>query len=166
MKKILFLYDTASSRPTLTADDFHQVLPDVEIVSLDGLQPTADALTAVLRLCGEEKPDIVVGEGIGGMLAQQVHGYHKVLVNPSFFLPNGLCSGNEDFVAHQFDGITEFDKENTYAYFTDGDDLVVDYDLYHDYYPIGVHYPTGQGIEPKYVMKLIFPLVREILKLQ
>ena len=35
MKKILFLYDTASSRPTLTADDFHQVLPDVEIVSLD-----------------------------------------------------------------------------------------------------------------------------------
>lgn len=165
MKKLLFLYDVVSARPTLTAEDFKNALPDVEVISLDGLLPSEDALTAVRQLCGEEKPDVIVGEGIGGLLAQQMHGYYKVLINPSFFLPNGMDSNNGDFISRQFVGVTDFDRENTYAFFNDEDARLIDYDLYHERYPIGVHYPSDKGFEPKYVMKLIVPLINELLKL-
>ena len=166
MKKLLFLFDVPSARITLTAEDFKNALPDVEVVSLDGLEPSEDALIAVHRLCDEEKPDVIIGEGIGGLLAQQMHGYHKILINPSFFLPNGSCSTNTDFIVHQFDEVTDFDRENTYAYFNDEDIRQFDYDKYYEHYPIAIHYPSGQGFEPKYVLKLIVPLINGLLKLK
>lgn len=165
MKKLLFLNGISPTGTTITADDFRAALPEAEVLVLDDLGPIDTALSEVAKMCENEHPDVIVGVGIGGMIAEQMHGFHKVLINPEFIFPHGTCSDSHHVLANQFKGITEFDKENTYAFISDEFNLMGDYQLYHDNYPIGVRYPGTVGT-PKYTLKLIVPLIRVILKLQ
>lgn len=165
MKKLLFLNGIAPTGITITEDDFRAALPEAEIMALNDLEPTDTVLLKVTEQCNNEQPDVIVGVGIGGMIAEQMHGFQKILINPEFILPQGTCSDSHQVLANQFKGITEFDKENTYAFISDEFNLMGDYQLYHDNYPIGVRYPSTVGT-PKYTLKLIVPLIRVILKLQ
>ena len=165
MKKLLFLNGMSPTGTAITADDFRTAFPEVEVIVLDDLGPIDTALSEVAETCENEHPDVIVGVGIGGMIAEQMHGFHKVLINPEFIFPQGTCSDSNKILDNQFKGITEFDKENTYAFISDEFNLMGDYQLYHDNYPIGVRYPGTVGT-PKYTLKLIVPLIRVILKLQ
>lgn len=165
MKKLLFLNGMSPTGTAITADDFRTAFPEVEVIVLDDLGPIDTALSEVAETCENEHPDVIVGVGIGGMIAEQMHGFHKVLINPEFIFPQGTCSDSHQVLDNQFKGITEFDKENTYAFISDEFNLMGDYQLYHDNYPIGVRYP-GTVATPKYALKLIVPLIRVILKLQ
>lgn len=165
MKKLLFLNGMSPTGTAITADDFRTAFPEVEVLVLDNLEPIDTALTEVAEICENEHPDVIVGVGIGGMIAEQMHGFQKVLINPEFIFPQGTCSDSNKILGNQFKGITEFDKENTYAFISDEFNLMGDYQLYHDNYPIGVRYPGTVGT-PKYTLKLIVPLIRVILQLQ
>ena len=165
MKKLLFLNGMSPTGTAITADDFRTAFPEVEVLVLDDLGPIDTALSEVSETCENEHPDVIVGVGIGGMIAEQMHGFYKVLINPEFIFPHGTCSDSNLILSNEFKEISEFDKENTYAFFRDDFGLVGDFQEYHDNYPIGVHYPNLDAT-PKYVLKLIVPLVREILNLQ
>lgn len=91
---------------------------------------------------------------MGGMFAQQLRGYKKILVNPAFHVSefmrtqlrvhdflnprkNGetkyeitsdLCDSYQLIEANQFADITDFDIKNTYALFGTQDTLVHGYD--------------------------------------
>ena len=53
------------------------------------------------------------------MIAEQMHGFQKILINPEFIFPQGTCSDSNQILDNQFKGITEFDIENTYAFISD-----------------------------------------------
>lgn len=87
---------------------------------------------------------------MGGMYAQLMHGYRKIIVNPAFHVSQSmrnklsvnswhnprqdgettynitpsLCDDYETLEQAQFDGITPFDRQNTYALFGDNDTIV------------------------------------------
>ena len=119
MKKLLFFFFFFPKGTAITADDFRTAFPEVEVIVLDDLGPIDTALSEVAETCENEHPDVIVGVGIGGMIAEQMHGFHKVLINPEFIFPQGTCSDSNKILDNQFKGITEFDKENTYAFISD-----------------------------------------------
>ena len=72
MKKLLFLNGMSPTGTAITADDFRTAFPEVEVIVLDDLGPIDTALSEVAETCENEHPDVIVGVGIGGMIAEQM----------------------------------------------------------------------------------------------
>lgn len=189
MQKIVYLHGLGSSGATQTADYLRKKLPEVEVISPDiPLQPE-EALQMLNRLCYEVKPDVIVGTSMGAMYAQQLHGYKKILVNPAFHvseimrnnigtnkwlnprrdgqtefvIDEELCDLYQQMEESQFDGITEFDKKHTHAFFGTEDTLVKGYDEYMRYYSVATHYPGEHRLVQKWVKIYILPCIKELL---
>ena len=167
MKKLLFLNGSAPAMAEVTEDDLRKAFPEVDVKVHNCRQFSEEVCSAVRRIAEEEKPDLILGTDEGGTVAQKIRGYCKVLVNPSFFLPNGSCGSDLQQLLEQFNGVKDYDKENTYAFFADESaEVDINYNLYHKFYPIGIHYPSGSDTGQKFILKLIIPLIRELLKQQ
>ena len=189
MKKIVYLHGLGSSGATQTADYLRNKLPEVEVISPDIPLHPEEALLVLNRLCYDVKPDIIVGTSMGAMYAQQLHGYKKILVNPAFHVSeimrnnigtnkwlNPRRDGQTEFVIDeelcdlykqmeekQFDGITEFDKKHTHAFFGTEDTLVNGYDEYMRNYSVATHYPGEHRLVQKWVKIHILPCIKELL---
>ena len=190
MKKIIYLHGLGSSGATQTADYLRNKLPEVEVISPDIPLHPEEALQMLNRLCYELKPDVIVGTSMGAMYAQQLHGYKKILVNPAFHVSeimrknlgrnkwfNPRNDGQTEFVINdelcdlyqqmeesQFDGITEFDKMHTRAFFGTEDTLVNGYDEYMQNYTVATPYPGEHRLLQKWVKEFILPCIQELLE--
>ncbi|MBO5628413.1 MAG: hypothetical protein J5965_04965 [Aeriscardovia sp.] len=189
MKKIVYLHGLGSSGATQTADYLRKKLSEVEVISPDiPLQPE-EALQMLNRLCYEVKPDVIVGTSMGAMYAQQLHGYKKILVNPAFhvseimrknlgknkwfnprkdgqtefIIDEELCDSYQQMEETQFDGITEFDKKYTRAFFGTEDTLVDGYDEYMQNYNDAKKYPGEHRLLQKWVKIYILSCIKELL---
>ena len=126
---------------------------------------------------------------MGAMYAQQLHGYKKILVNPAFHvseimrnnigtnkwlnprrdgqtefvIDEELCDLYQQMEKSQFDGITEFDKKHTHAFFGTEDTLVNGYDEYMRNYSVATHYPGEHRLVQKWVKIYILPCIKELL---
>ena len=67
-----------------TATNLRALLPECEVLSPDLPIAPDKAYDMLCRLCNEEQPRLLIGTSMGGMFAQQVRGYRKILVNPAF----------------------------------------------------------------------------------
>ena len=190
MKKIIYLHGLGSSGATQTADYLRNKLPEVEVISPDIPLHSEEALQMLNKLCYELKPDVIVGTSMGAMYAQQLHGYKKILVNPAFhvseimrknlgqnkwFNPRNdgqtefvideeLCDLYQQMEESQFDGITEFDKKHTRAFFGTEDTLVNGYDEYMQNYTVATPYPGEHRLLQKWVKEFILPCIQELLE--
>lgn len=191
-KKILYVHGLSSSGASSTARHLQQLLPEYEVLSPD-LPINPDVALLFLRdLCRRESPDVVIGTSMGGMYAQQMHGYWKILVNPAFHVSEfmrqnigtqpflnprkdsathyditpALCDEYQAIEKHQFDGITDFDKKNTYAFFGTNDTLVNCYDEYHRYYTEAAWYPGEHRLNLEDIRNVIIILIKSIMKEQ
>ena len=189
MNRILYFHGLASSGATQTAEYLRAKLPNMEVISPDiPLNPT-EALEMLHTLCRETDPFIIIGTSMGAMFAQQMHGYRKILVNPAFhvseimrqnmganpfFSPRkdgatefvideSLCQAYEEMEAHQFDGITDFDREHTWGLFGTEDDLVHGYDEYCQYYHHATLFPGGHRLLQKWVKAYVLPCVARMI---
>ena len=80
-KKILYLRDLGPSDPDETRF-LTELLPGWEVIVESVLQKyLKDKLT---WLCELEKPDLIIGAGIGSIYAQQMQGYKRICINPVF----------------------------------------------------------------------------------
>ncbi len=83
---ILYVHGLSSSGQSGTVDLLRRYFPQAEIVAPDlPLDPTA-ALQLLRDTCETHHPDLIIGTSMGGMFAQQLFGYRKILVNPAFRL--------------------------------------------------------------------------------
>ena len=153
--KIIYFHGFASSGASGTVQNLRLILPDDEIIAPDIPVDPAEALPFLRELCASEQPDLVIGTSMGGMYAQQMHGFRKICVNPAFNMStmskvlktgehpflNGRKDNQKTFritreiIQHfnqmerqQFKGITDFDLANTYSLFGIHDDLVNTYE--------------------------------------
>src|ERR1035437_3470427 len=158
--KLLYIHGLSSSGNSSTAKNLAQLLPDVEVIAPDLPINPVEAIRLLQEICKSELPDIIIGTSMGGMFAQQMHGYKKILVNPAFHVSeflrknigvqaflnsrkdgettyevtNLVCDKYFDMESSQFKGITPFDIENTYALFGEKDELVNCQKEYLQYY--------------------------------
>ena len=118
MNKMMYLHGFASSGASGTVEllrrEFWEkadescravvVAPDIP------LDPLA-ALPMLKELAARERPDLIIGTSMGGMYAQQLHGFVRICVNPAFWLSkkyNVLFVGRHKWMNRRVDGETEF----------------------------------------------------------
>ena len=187
--KIIYFHGFASSGASGTMQNLRLILPDDEIIAPDIPVDPAEALPFLRELCASEQPDLVIGTSMGGMYAQQMHGFRKICVNPAFNMStmskvlktgehpflNGRKDNQKTFritreiIQHfnqmerqQFKGITDFDLANTYGLFGIHDDLVNTYDLFRRHYPNAERFDGEHRLNDKVLKKVIIPLIEKI----
>lgn len=148
--KILYIHGLASSGASGTPANLRSLLPDDVVISPDLPLDPIEALNLLRDICASQNVDIVVGTSMGGMFAQQMHGYRKIIINPAFHVSQSmrkrlgknkwfnprqdgattftitpeLCDAYQEMERHQFDGITDFDCNNSVGLFGNADTTV------------------------------------------
>lgn len=113
MKKILYIHGFSSAGSTGTATLMRNMLyeKDVRVVSPDVPVSPLEALQFLKDFAAQEQPDLIIGTSMGGMYAELLRGYKRILVNPSFHMARLLTFrglGNYDFQNKRADGATRF----------------------------------------------------------
>ena len=187
--KILYFHGFASSGATGTAQLLQKMLPDDEVVAPDIPMDPAEALPYLKEFVAEQNPDIIIGTSMGGMYAQQMRGFRKICVNPSFNMSrmskvlkpgvhkylNGRKDNAKEFkisketIQHyfvmersQFEGITPWEKENTWGFFGINDEFPSCYDLFKKYYPNASRFDGGHQLNEKVLRTVVLPLVQKL----
>lgn len=199
MKKILYLHGFGSSGASGTVDLLRRAFGDradeahrAVIVAPDiPLDPLA-ALPMLKELASDEQPDLIVGTSMGGFYAQQLHGFTRICVNPSFWLSkkcgvlyvgthkwlNRRRDGEIEFhvtkemiahfqevEAHQFDGVTDDDRRLCHGLFGDEDTLLSALTLpaFEQHYPSMSHtFPGGHRMNAHVVTHTLIPYIRSL----
>lgn len=186
---VMYIHGLSSSGASSTAVNLRKLLPQYDVLSPDlPIQPQ-EALTMLKELCELYNPELIIGTSMGGMFAQQLRGYKKILINPAFHVSefmrtqlgvhdflnqrkNGetkyeitseLCDSYQLIEANQFANITDFDIKNTYALFGTQDTLVHGYDEYIDYYRNAMWFEGEHRLNFEVIKNIVVPLVQIIL---
>ena len=111
-KKILYVHGFASSGQSGTVARLRELLPGAVVVAPDLPIHPAEAMDLLHSVCDSERPDLVVGTSMGGMYAEMLYGFDRILVNPAFrmgetILKNGML-GKVTFLNPRADGMKEF----------------------------------------------------------
>lgn len=189
VKKILYIHGLSSSGNSNTVSVLRELLPEEEIIAPDLPIDPFNALLLLYNICDKEDPSLVIGTSMGGMFAQQLHVYKKILVNPSFHVSSfmrknigvqpffnyrrdgimtyeitkELCDKYTNLESEQFTAITPFDIENTYGLFGRNDDLVNCYDEYLLYYKHSAFFEGGHRLSLLNIEQSVLPLLKLLL---
>jgi len=170
------------------ADQLRILMKETGVMSPDVPPEPSEAMPFLQDLCREYKPDLIVGHSLGGFWAQKLRGFRKALINPaleispwlrtikgemkylspradgvqSFMITDSMCDGFASLEAHEFDSLTQEEKDLTIAFFADADETVRHSHIFErEYGKPGISYPGGhQPVFPE-MKKYIVP---EILK--
>lgn len=117
MKKIVILKATNSYDDLHLLEYCRSMFVNEAVIPIEISNPYKHVMRNLLKFCYETRPDIIIGASAGAMFVQQLHGYKKILINPVLHI-SWKCASTEDI---QFGGITNYDKEHTYAFFSDAE---------------------------------------------
>lgn len=157
---ILYIHGLASSGDSSTAKNLRLLLPEATIIAPDLPVDPHLALAMLRKICIEEQPDNIIGTSMGGLFAQKLRGYKKILVNPAFHvsrfmrknmgiqtflnprkdgvhhfvITRELCDEYEKIESEQFNAIDDKEKLLTWALFGTNDTLVNCQEEYRRYY--------------------------------
>ena len=192
-KKLMYLHGSASAGYSRTSMGILQYLPkDWQLLMPDCPVDAEECLQMLKELCEKEKPDLIIGSSQGGYYAQMLRGYKRICINPALDMSNDadVKVGNHSFVvnredgiqkyvitpgiqegyrrleAHQFDSITDADRELCYGLFGDHD---TDYGhckpIFAEHYNHIHTFPGGHKMEYDEIEKYLMPLVKELVKI-
>ena len=113
MKNIVYFHGLSSSGNSRTGNQLRQLFPDVNVITPDIPVYPSEALPKLRELLATLDPDetVVVGTSMGGMYAQQMQGFKRIIVNPGFHVSNHLkeALGQKlPFHSPREDGATSF----------------------------------------------------------
>jgi predicted esterase YcpF (UPF0227 family) len=190
-KKLMYLHGSSSAGYSRTSMGILQYLPeDWQLLMPDCPVDAEECLQMLKELCEKEKPDLIIGSSQGGYYAQMLRGYKRICINPALDMSNDadVKVGNHSFVvnredgiqkyvitpgiqegyrrleAHQFDSITDADRELCYGLFGDHD---TDYGhckpIFAEHYNHIHTFPGGHKMEYDEIEKYLMPLVKELV---
>ena len=110
-KKILYVHGFQSSGQSGTVTLLRTLLPNATVVAPDLPIHPEEAMTLLHDVCREEQPDLIIGSSMGGMMAEMLYGYDRILVNPAFQMGDTMQShgmtGKLTFQNPRRDGVQE-----------------------------------------------------------
>ena len=194
MKKILYIHGFSYAGSTGTATILRNFLyeKDVRVISPDVPTSPLEALQFLKDFAAQEQPDLIIGTSMGGMYTEQLRGYKRILVNPSFHMARLLTFrglGNYDFLNKRQDGATRFkvdkqmiaefkeveklsfkgltpeDKQNVYGLFGRNDPTVHTQDDYTKVYGKD-HFVIFEGehrLNDKILKHDVLPIIEKVL---
>jgi len=189
-KKLMYLHGSASAGYSRTSMGILQYLPeDWQLLMPDCPADAEECLKMLKELCEKEKPDLIIGSSQGGYYAQMLKGYKRICVNPAlemskdadvkvgnhkfvinradgvqkYFITPEMQDGYRRLEAHQFDGITDFDRENCYGLFGDQDaEWGYCKAIFAEHYPHIYTFPGGHKMEYDEIKKYLMPLINKL----
>ena len=192
MRKMMYVHGFASSGSSGTVINLRRSLPGWRVIAPDLPVDPFEALELLRTIVKEEQPEIVVGTSMGGMYTQQLWGVSRIVVNPSFEMSRSLLFGKmgrnkymskrkdgatefridkgvverfKEMEKHQFDGITEEEKQLVVGLFGDKDPVVHFYPLMAELYgEERCRWFSGEHrLNDDVVKKVLVPLIRELV---
>ena len=196
-KKILYLHGFGSSGASGTVELLRREFWNAEaahratVTAPDIPADPAEAMPMLEALAYDEMPDLVVGTSLGGMYAQQLHGFTRICVNPSFTITkkydvlyvgkhrwlNRRKDGETEFhvtketiahfqemEAHQFDGITDDDRSLCHGLFGDEDEMAPEVrPIFEAHYPGMTHgFQGGHRMNAQIVAHVLLPYIKSL----
>ena len=190
--KLVYFHGFASSGASGTVQLLSKIFPSAQVVAPDIPVDPEEALPMLQKLVQTEQPDVIVGTSMGGMYAQQMHGFLRICVNPSFRIStskllhtgvhkwlNGRKNHEKEFritadiikrynqmERKQFDGITPDDRELCYGLFGINDTSVNPINAYNTFTKYYTHAERFEGehqLNDKVIHKVLLPLLKQLL---
>ncbi len=199
MKKILYLHGFASSGASGTVEILRRTFWEkvdaasrATIVAPDIPLDPLVAMPMLEELAYDEMPDLIIGTSMGGMYAQQLHGFTRICVNPAFWLSkkydilsvgkhkwmNRRKDGETEFhvttetiahfqemEAHQFDGVTDDDRTLCHGLFGEEDTLLSaeTRPVFEQHYPgMSRTFPGGHRLNADTVAHVLLPFIHSL----
>ena len=109
--KIIYFHGFGSSHASGTVQILQRELVDDTVIAPDIPVDPIEALPYLKELCEKEQPDLIIGTSMGGMYAQQMRGFRRILVNPAFTMSTMskvLKTGEHQFFNGRYDGAKTF----------------------------------------------------------
>lgn len=189
-KKILYVHGFGSSGQSGTVTRIREVLPNAIVVAPDLPVHPQEAMTLLRQTCEAEQPDLIIGTSMGGMYAEMLYGYDRILVNPAlqmgdtmrehnmmgtqhfqnprqdgvqeFYVDKALVKEYKETTEHCFEGITLEKQGRVWGLFGDEDTTVHTFDLFREHYPTAIRFHGEHRMNDKSFMHSVMPVVRWI----
>jgi hypothetical protein len=167
-----------------------EVLPSAGVIAPDLPVRPEEALTLLRQTCEQENPDLIIGTSMGGMYAEMLRGYDRILVNPALQMgdtmkehgmigaqhfSNPRQDGVQDFIVTKalvkeykemteqcFTGITSEEQGRVWGLFGDEDTTVNTYDLFREHYPTAIRFHGEHRMNDHSFMHSVVPVIRWI----
>lgn len=189
-KKVLYVHGFGSSGQSGTVSRIRQVLPQAEVIAPDLPIIPQEAITLLNNVCAQEQPDLIIGTSMGGMYAEMLYGYDRILVNPALEMGDTMKEhgmiGAQHFSNPRQDGIQDFmvtkalvkeykemteqcfaqvtpeEQGHVWGLFGDEDTTVNTYDLFHEHYPTAIRFHGEHRMNDHSFMYSVVPVIRWI----
>lgn len=190
-KKILYVHGFSSSGQSGTVVKIREMLPDATVVAPDLPLHPAEAMDLLHHTCETENPDLIIGTSMGGMYAEMLYGYDRILVNPAFqmgdtMLKHGMLGKNtflnprqdgvqefivtkslveeyKEITAKCFAGVTEEEsRDRVFGLFGDEDPVVHTRDLFSQHYRNAISFHGEHRMNDKILLHSVLPVVQWI----
>ncbi|NPD81775.1 esterase [Prevotella sp. PINT] len=190
-KKILYVHGFASSGQSGTVTLLRTIFPNATVVAPDLPIHPQEAMDLLHATCDEERPDLIIGSSMGGMMTEMLYGYDRILVNPAFQMGDTMGShgmvGKLSFQNPRRDGVQEMivtkaivkeyreltaqcfnpekvkeDKARVWGLFGDNDPVVHTRDIFLEHYPKGITFHGEHRLIDTVVHHALVPVVRWI----
>lgn len=190
-KKILYVHGFSSSGQSGTVVKIREMLPGATVVAPDLPLHPAEAIDLLHHTCETENPDLIIGTSMGGMYAEMLYGYDRILVNPAFqmgdtMLKHGMLGKNtflnprqdgvqefivtkalveeyKEITAKCFAGVTEEEsRDRVYGLFGDEDPVVHTRDLFSQHYRNAISFHGEHRMNDKILLHSVLPVVQWI----
>ena len=187
-KKIMYVHGFASSGQSGTVTRIREVFPNATVIAPDLPVRPQEAMDLLRQTCEREQPDLVIGTSMGGMYAEMLYGFDRVLVNPALQMgdtmkdhgmigaqhfQNPRQDGVQDFIVTKalvkeykemteqcFSGVTSEEKGRVWGLFGDEDTTVNTYDLFRSQYPTAIRFHGEHRMNDKSFMHSVVPVIR------
>lgn len=191
-KTIVYFHGLSSSGNSRTGKKLKELFPNDKVLTPDIPVNPKEALPFLKRFVSNLDPDntIIIGTSMGGMYAQQMTGFKRILVNPAFHVSNTLkksIAQSLPFYSPREDGASSFeitvalvkefqemeskqfdnasDPENVKALFGTRDTTVNCKEEYLQYYKDFDDFDGEHQLSPDNVENIVVPIIKEKLGL-
>lgn len=189
-KKVLYVHGFGSSGQSGTVKRIREVLPNAVVVAPDLPVRPEEAMTLLHEVCEREHPDLIIGTSMGGMYAEMLYGYDRILVNPAlqmgdtmkehgmigaqqfsnprqdgvqdFMVTKALVKEYKEMTERCLSGITDDEQKRVWGLFGDEDTTVNTYDLFHEHYPAAIRFHGEHRMNDLSFMHSVVPVIRWI----
>ena len=189
-KKILYVHGFGSSGQSGTVTRIREVLPQATVIAPDLPVHPEEAMALLHKVCEQEHPDLIIGTSMGGMYAEMLYGYDRVLVNPAlqmgdtmkehgmtgaqhfsnprqdgvqdFMVTKALVKEYKEMTEQCFSGMTADEQKRVWGLFGDEDTTVNTFDLFHEHYPTAIRFHGEHRMNDVSFMHSVVPVIRWI----
>ena len=189
-KKILYVHGFGSSGQSGTVTRIREVLPQATVIAPDLPVHPEEAMALLHKVCEQEDPDLIIGTSMGGMYAEMLYGYDRILVNPAlqmgdtmkehgmtgaqhfsnprqdgvqdFMVTKALVKEYKEMTEQCFSGMTADEQKRVWGLFGDEDTTVNTFDLFHEHYPTAIRFHGEHRMNDVSFMHSVVPVIRWI----